>query len=152
MIPADELKAKTLEGFERMFNKGDLDYVDEAVAPGAIDHQEPDGTDFAAHLKDVIATLRAAFPDLHFDVHEMLADRDIVACRSTMTGTHQGPLNIGPMAALAVTGARIEVPHMHFFRYDADGRVTDLWHVWNTLLLARQLGAPAPDLRVGAHS
>ena len=38
---------------------------------------------------------------------------------------------------------------MHFFRYDPDGRVTDLWHVWNTLLLARQLGAPAPDLRVG---
>ena len=54
------------------------------------------------------------------------------------------------MAALAVAGARVEVPHMHFFRYDANGRVTDLWHVWNTLLLARQLGAPAPDLRVGA--
>jgi hypothetical protein len=53
------------------------------------------------------------------------------------------------MAALPVTGTRIEVPHMHFFRYDPQGRVTDLWHVWNTLLLARQLGAPAPDLRVG---
>ena len=54
-----------------------------------------------------------------------------------MTGAHQGPLNIGPMAALPVTGTQI-------------GRVADLWHVWDTLLLARQLGAPAPDLRVGA--
>jgi hypothetical protein len=36
------------------------------------------------------------------------------------------------------------------FRYDERGRLTDLWHVWNTLLLARQLGAPAPDLRIGA--
>lgn len=151
-MDSEQLKAVALQGFERMFNKGDLDYVDQAVAPGAIDHQEPDGTDFAAHLKEVITTLRTAFPDLHFEVHEALVEGDTVACRSTMTGTHQGPLNVGPMAALAISGARIDVPHMHFFRYDTSGRVTDLWHVWNTLLLARQLGAPAPDLRVGASA
>ncbi len=149
-MTAEQLKAVTLAGFERMFNQGDLAYIDQAVAPGAVDHQEPEGTDLVAHLTEVVTTLRGAFPDLRFEVHEILADGDVVACRSTMSGTHQGPLKIGPMAALAVTGARVEVPHMHFFRYDANGRVTDLWHVWNTLLLARQLGAPAPDLRVGA--
>jgi predicted ester cyclase len=146
----DELKAKTREGFERMFNDGDLDYVDDAVAPGAVDHQEEPGTDFAAHLKHVIATLRDAFADLRFELHEVLAEGDVVACRSTMTGTHGGALRIGPMAALPVEGRRVEVAHMHFFRYDDAGRVTDLWHVWNTLMLARQLGAPAPDLRIGA--
>lgn len=117
--------------------------------PGAVDHQEPAGTDFAAHLKDVISTLRSAFPDLRFEVHAVMCEGDLAACRSTMTGTHQGPLKIGPLAGLPVNGARIDVPHMHFFRYDDDGRLTDLWHNWNTLLLARQLGAPAPDLRVG---
>jgi steroid delta-isomerase-like uncharacterized protein len=151
-MTTEELKARTLEGFERMFNQGELDYVEQGTAPGAVDHQEPEGTDFVAHLKDVILTLRTAFPDLRFEVHEILAEGEIVACRSTMTGTHDGPLNIGPMAALPVSGARIEVPHMHFFRYDQQGRVTDLWHVWNTLLLARQLGAPAPDLRIGAST
>ena len=151
-MTAEQLKALTLEGFERMFNNGELDYIGESTAPGAVDHQEPEGTDFVAHLTEVIVTLRHAFPDLHFDVHEALAEGLSVACRSTMTGTHQGPLNIGPMAALPVTGARIEVPHMHFFRYDQQGRLTDLWHVWNTLLLARQLGAPAPDLRVGVSA
>jgi predicted ester cyclase len=149
-MTTEQLKAATLEGFERMFNSGDLDYVDEAIAPGAIDHQEPDGTDFVTHLKHVISTLRAGFPDLHFAVDELVAEGDLVACRSTMTGTHQGALQMGPLAGLAVSGTRIEVPHMHFFRYDAEGRVTDLWHVWNTLVLARQLGAPAPDLSVSA--
>jgi steroid delta-isomerase-like uncharacterized protein len=149
-MTTDELKVRTLEGFERMFNEGDLGYVDGALAPGAVDHQEPEGTDFAAHLKNVISTLRAAFPDLRFDVHQLICEDDTVACRSTMTGTHQGPLRIGPMAGLPVNGTRIEVPHMHFFRYDVDGRLTDLWHVWNTLALARQLGAPAPDLSIGA--
>jgi steroid delta-isomerase-like uncharacterized protein len=149
-VTTDELKERTLEGFERMFNQGDLDYVDSAVAPGAVDHQEPEGTDFAEHLKHVISTLRTAFPDLRFDVERLISEGDTVACRSTMTGTHQGPLRMGPMAGLPVDGTRISVPHMHFFRYDAEGRLTDLWHVWNTLMLARQLGAPAPDLSIGA--
>jgi steroid delta-isomerase-like uncharacterized protein len=150
-MTSEELKSRTLEGFERMFNQGDLAYVDTAVAPGAVDHQEPQGTDFAAHLKNVISTLRTAFPDLLFEVHEVICEGNVVACRSTMTGSHQGPLRIGPMAGLPVNGTRIEVPHMHFFRYDAEGRLTDLWHVWNTLMLARQLGAPAPDLSIGAR-
>jgi steroid delta-isomerase-like uncharacterized protein len=149
LMTTEELKTRTLEGFERMFNQGDLAYVDNALAPGAVDHQEPDGTDFAAHLKNVISTLRTAFPDLRFNVHEIVCEGDVVACRSTMSGTHQGPLRIGPMAGLPVSGTSIEVPHMHFFRYDAEGRLTDLWHVWNTLMLARQLGAPAPDLSIG---
>lgn len=123
--------------------------VDETVADDAVDHQEPVGTDCTAHLKDVISTLRTAFPDLRFDLHQVICEGDVVACRSTMTGTHQGPLKIGPMAALPITRARIEVAHMHFLRYDDNGRMTDLWHVWDTLMLARQLGAPAPDLRVG---
>jgi steroid delta-isomerase-like uncharacterized protein len=149
-MTTQELKARTLEGFERMFNQGDLAYVDATLAPGAVDHQEPEETDFAAHLKTVISTLRAAFPDLRFNVHEIICEGDVVACRSTMSGSHQGPLRIGPRAGLPVSGTRIEVPHMHFFRYDAEGRLTDLWHVWNTLILARQLGAPAPDLRITA--
>lgn len=151
-MTTEQLKDLTLEGFERMFNEGDLDYLEGAIAPGAVDHQELEGTDLAGHLETVITTLRAAFPDLRFEVHEMLAEGEIVACRSTMTGTHHGPLNLGPLGALPVTGAQIAVPHMHFFRYDQQGRLTDLWHVWDTLLLARQLGAPAPDLRVGASA
>ncbi len=149
-MTAEELKSLTLEGFERMFNDGELDYVDLALAPDAVDHQEPEGTDFAAHLKQLISTLRTAFPDLRFDVEELVCEGDVVACRSTMTGTHQGPLRIGPLASLPVSGTPVDVPHMHFFHYDDEGRLTDLWHVWNTLSLARQLGAPAPDLSVGA--
>jgi predicted ester cyclase len=149
-MTTDELKAVTLEGFERMFNQGELDFVDKALAAGAVDHQEPPGTDTAAHLKDVIETLRAGLPDLHFDVHELVCEGNVVACRSTMTGTHKGPLAIGPLVGLPVRGAHAEVAHMHFFRYDDTGRLTDLWHVWNTIALARQLGAPAPDLSIGA--
>lgn len=73
--------------------------MDVAVTADAIDHQEPGGTDFAAHLKEVISTLRAGIPDLRFEVHEVVCEGAIVACRSTMTGTHQAPLRIGPLSA-----------------------------------------------------
>ena len=146
-MSTDQLKAKTLEGFERMFNRGDLDHADEAIDTTGTDHQEPLGTDFPAHLKEVVKTLRTAFPDLHFEVHEIVCEGDIVATRSTMTGTHRGRFALGPLAAIEPKGAKVAVPHMHFFRYQ-DGRVVDLWHVWDTLKLMQQLGAPAPDLRV----
>ena len=89
-------KALTLRGFEEMFNKGDLSVVDELVAQRGEDHQEAPETDFATHLKDVIKKMRAAFPDLRFEVHHMVAEGDMVAARSTMTGTHEGRFEIGP--------------------------------------------------------
>lgn len=121
-MTSEELKTPTTAGFERMFNLGELDYVDEVGAARAVDHQEPEGTEFAPHLKNVISTLRTAFPDLRFEMHEILCEGNVVACRSTMTGTHQGPLRIGPMAGLPVTGTRVEVPHMHFFHYNDTAR------------------------------
>ena len=57
-----DLKSRTREGFERMFNSGDLDYVDDAVAAGAIDHQEPDGAPTLEHLKQVIVDAAHRIP------------------------------------------------------------------------------------------
>jgi steroid delta-isomerase-like uncharacterized protein len=138
----DELKDLTLAGFERMFNQGDLGYADETLGGEAVDHQEAPGTEFRAHLKQVVTAMRTAFPDLRFEVHEMIREGDVVACRSTMTGTHRAPLAIGAFAAVPPAGAAVAVPHMHFFRYEGT-QVADLWHVWDTGILMRQLRAPA---------
>ena len=140
MTTEERNKALTLRGFEEMFNKGDLSVVDELVADRGEDHQEAPGTDFAGHLKDVITKMRAAFPDLHFEVHHILAEGDIVASRSTMTGTHEGRFEIGPFREIPPTGRRVEVAHMHFLRW-IEGKNTDLWHVWDTPALMRQMGA-----------
>ena len=37
------------------------------------------GTDMAAHLKEVITTLRDAFPDLHFEIHEIVGEHFVEA-------------------------------------------------------------------------
>jgi steroid delta-isomerase-like uncharacterized protein len=132
-------KALVRAFMERAFHQGDLSVVDETNAPDGIDHQEPPGTDFIAHLKQVVSGLRTAFPDLHFEIHDMLAEGDIVAFRSTMTGTHTGTLNIVPGRSLPATGRSVSVPHMHFVRI-VDGKTTDLWHLWNIPMMMQQLG------------
>ena len=138
MATEERNKALTLRGFEEMFNRGDLSVVDELVADRGEDHQEAPGTDFAAHLKDVITKMRTAFPDLHFEIHHMLAEGDMVSCRSTMTGTHEGRFEIGPFRDIPPTGRQVDWKHMHFFRW-VNGKNTDLWHIMDTATLMRQL-------------
>jgi len=130
-------KALARHFMERAFNAGDLTIVDEALAPDGIDHQEPLGTNFATHLKAVITMLRTAFPDLHFEIHDMLAEGELVAFRSTMTGTHRGPFQ-----GLPPTGKQVSVAHMHFVHF-VNGKTSDLWHVWDIAGLMRQLGTAA---------
>ena len=136
-MTAETNKGLTRQFMERAFNEGDLTIVDDALVQDGIDHQEPLGTNFATHLKAVITMLRTAFPDLHFETHDMLAEGDLVAFRSTMTGTHRGPFQ-----GLLPTGKPVSVAHMHFVHY-VDGKTSDLWHVWDMAGLMRQLGAAA---------
>ena len=135
-----DLAELTRESFRRMFDDGDLDFVDVALAEGSVDHQEEVGVDFREHLKDVIVKMRNGFPDLHFELEHVLVDGDIVATNSTMTGTHNGVFAIGPFARIPATGREISIRHMHFFRY-RDGRCVDLWHVWEIPKLMQQLTA-----------
>jgi steroid delta-isomerase-like uncharacterized protein len=133
-------KAATREFLERAFNQGDLSAIDEYQAQDGVDHQEPAGTDLRSHLRAVITELRTAFPDLHFEIDDVLAEGETVAFRSTMTGTHQGPFR-----GMPPTGKSIRVAHMHFLRI-VDGQTKDLWHVWDLLGMLQQLGAmPAPQ-------
>jgi predicted ester cyclase len=136
--------AAAREFIERGFNRGDLSVVDEHAAADGVDHQEPPGTDYRAHLKQAITMIRTAFPDLHFEIHEIIADGEYVAFRSTMTGTHRGPLNLMPGRSIPPTGRKVTVPHLHLVRM-VDGQSKDLWHQWDIPGMMRQLDAmPEP--------
>lgn len=124
---------------ERAFNQGELNAVDELLSPSAKDHQEPDGTSFPAHLKRVISMLRGAFPDLHFEIHHMLAEGDMVAFHSTMTGTH-----LGAFQGMAPTKNKIKVRHMHFLQME-NGLGKELWHLWDTSAMMQQLKTETPN-------
>jgi predicted ester cyclase len=135
--------------FAEAFNQGNLAVIDEIVPDQTVDHQHPDAPGFREHLKSVIRSLRTAFPDLHFEISEMIGEGEWVALHSVMTGTNTGDLG-GPLvpqrgpATVPPTGRPVRVVHMHMIRFK-DRRHGELWHLMDNLALLGQLGLlPAP--------
>ena len=76
-----------------MFNRKNLNAIDELCAPGFVDHSAMLGQSPGPQgLKDSFGQWLQAFPDMSATVHEMVAEGDIVVARLTIQGTHKGPL------------------------------------------------------------
>jgi len=82
---------------------------------------------------------RAAFPDLHFAIDDLIGEGDQVLTRWTLTGTHQGEF-----MGIPATGRRVAVSGMSLDRIE-DGMVVEGFDGWDALGLRRQLGAIADD-------
>jgi predicted ester cyclase len=93
--------------------------------------------------------LRAAYADLQFEVHDAVAEGDLVAVRCTMSGRHIGPFvtydDAGEVdAAMPPTGRTFAVTHSHWLRL-RDGQVIEHWANRDDLGQAFQLGWVPPS-------
>ena len=79
--------------------------------------------------------LRAAFPDLHYTIEDIIATADHVVARVRMQGTH-----LGPLGSLQPTGRSIDVLQINIERFE-NGRIVEHWRVTDELALMRQLGS-----------
>lgn len=92
--------------------------------------------------------LRGMFSDLHWDVHEVVADGELVAVHATMTGRHTGPFTkYGPRGNLVMdrppTGRTVATTQSHWFRF-VDGLIIEHWANRDDLGMATQLGFLGP--------
>ena len=84
--------------------------------------------------RQTMMTYVKAFPDLHFDVAQTVAEGEFVVSRWTATGTHRGELmGIPPTNRRAVTNG-CSVAQIK------NGRAVHDWIYWDTGHLLRQLG------------
>jgi steroid delta-isomerase-like uncharacterized protein len=125
---------------EELFNQGNVRSADELIAPDAVDHNEPPGTDCREHFKRGATMLRNAFPDLLMRIEHSVAEEDRVALLITVSGTHTGP---GAAFGIPPTGKPFRIQQMRFARF-ANGQMTESWAVIDMLAWMRQLGA-APN-------
>lgn len=125
--------------FHDAVNSGDLELIsatiDELAEPDLLFHAPvPMGATGAQALKNVWTVLLRAFPDIHVEVEDMIAEGDKVVCRNTVTGTHQGEyMGIPP------TGRSITYQEMFIVRF-AGGRIAEVRGVVDALSQLRQLG------------
>jgi predicted ester cyclase len=83
---------------------------------------------------------RSAFPDLHVEIEEQLAEGDLVATRWTATGTHEGDL-----MGIAPTGNRVTLPGMEIVRFSG-GKLAEGWEGYDSMVMMQQLGViPSPE-------
>jgi predicted ester cyclase len=84
-----------------------------------------------------IEPFRAAFPDVHMEIVELVAEDDVVVGRFKCSATH-----LGEWRGHAPTGRRFkDVDEVYFFKLE-DGRIASAWGLEDTLSRTRQLGLP----------
>jgi predicted ester cyclase len=78
-----------------------------------------------------------AFPDASVEINEQLAERDLVATRKTLRGTHRGEI-----WGLPPTGNRVELEFIDIFRVK-DGKLIEHWTSMDLASLREQMRARA---------
>lgn len=134
-VSADVNQAVVRRFYDELWNEWRLEVAEQIVSPalrfrGSLGTTCSDRDEF----KQYVETVRAAFPDWHNRIDEMIASEDRVVTRMTWTGTHRGALgDVEP------TGARVEYPGAAFFRL-AGGVIEEAWVIGDTRELWRALG------------
>jgi predicted ester cyclase len=135
MLTPEENKAQFRRTYEELLNGGELAVAEELVAPDFVNYEAPPGMNRGPESMRGLATmLRTAFPDLHFEIEDLVAEGDTVAGRLTMSGTHEGPL-----MGMPPTGRTVRQDHMHFVRF-RDGKAVEHWGVRDDVSMMGQLG------------
>jgi steroid delta-isomerase-like uncharacterized protein len=128
-----------LRRLNEALNSGDTEVIsatiDEAFHPDVLIRTplkvNASGTEL---MKQLWGVLLRAFPDLHVEVKDMIAEGDKVVSRNTVSGTHQGEY-----MGVAPTGKAITWNEIFIGRI-VDGRVAETWGVVDVASQMRQLG------------
>ena len=139
----EEMKTAVVNFTEEIWHKGYLGALDQFIAPDYVRHT----SHFRGGGRDVhgidatrqsIASLRAVFPDIHFDLHDLLVDGDKVVARWTCSGTQRGEFG-----GIAPTGKHVAFTGINIYRL-RDGKMIERWAEEDGLSLLQQLGVTLP--------
>jgi len=122
--------------WEEVWNKGNIGAADKLIASNYSHHDPAQKFEPGlAGFKKRVSEVRAAFPDIHFTVDEMISEDDKVVSRWTAHATHKADF-----LGVPATGKRIVTTGIAISRY-ADGKTVETWSNWDALGLLQQLGA-----------
>jgi steroid delta-isomerase-like uncharacterized protein len=124
---------------EEIVNQGNITVAPELIAEDFVELDPfPGQAPGRAGLIESIERLRTAFPDLIWNLDEMVAEEEKVASSHTWSGTH-----LGEFLGIAPTGKRVRMTCMIFDTYE-NGKLKTSRLVMNVLSLFQQLGV-APE-------
>ena len=136
-MSTDSNKAVVRSFIQQVFQEGRPEAVDDLATPDFVSHGLPgSGPDV---MKQAIERVGKGLSDATFDVHDVVAEGDLVAVRLDSTATQSGEF-----MGMPATGKTYTIEELHLFRV-SDGRVAEHWHQMDAMGMMQQLGAmPGP--------
>ena len=121
---------------EEVVNTNDERAREEIVHPDFHDPTNPPGMqDGLDGNRQIVELFHRSFPDVRWDILDMIAEDDNVVMRLVMTGTHRGAF-----FGIAPTDRQVRVEGIHLLRLQ-DGKVIEHQGVNDDLGFMQQLGA-----------
>ena len=114
--------------FDEVLTQDKLDLIDELYA----EDYEFDAPALTANagaaqsgreaFKGRVKAFRAAFPDVAYEIQNIVSDGEIVATKFKFGGTHAGPF-----AGFAATNRKAYVTGIHFTKLNSEGKIKKTW-------------------------
>jgi len=129
----DEDNKALVRRYIETWNRGDLPGMATYWSPDMIHHTRSGSHGFEA-VRSIVSNFMRAFPDLTFEIEDLVADGDRVASRMTARGTHTGEYMGVPATGRSVSCSVFGIARL------ANGKLVEHWGVTDELHLIEQIG------------
>jgi len=119
-----------------IWNEGDLELIDDLLAPGYIRHVVDISEDIVGPVGfgEALVEIRTQFPDFQVNFDEVIVAGGTIVLRWTVTGT-----DTGTFGELPPTGMSIRISGASVIRV-IDGKFAEEWMYYNEGAMMQQLG------------
>jgi predicted ester cyclase len=139
-MSSENLRTIVERAFDEAF-KGNVEALDEVVAPDIVFHRppHPDVKGLTAY-KQGVADMRKPWSDMHMAFDDFFVEGNKCATRWTLEATHTGVI---PELPVPPTGKRITMTGISLVHM-VNGKSAEEWEYVDMLGLMQQLGAAPP--------
>jgi len=136
---AEEINKQIVHQFFELLDQHDTDSIEQLLVSNTNYSLHNGGISSSPvnwnEHKRLIRSVNNAFPDLHHEILDVVAEGDKVAFRLGVSGTHKGEFR-----GIPPRGKKLSLDEMGFMTI-VDGKIIEAWISTDTTKLMQQLGA-----------
>ena len=136
----EQQNKQVVRRFFEALNRQDTEKMDQLVSSNgySLHFSGMPPMDWNGNKKEFLAPFAKAFPDLHYNIVDMVAEGDKVAVSVNVTGTYKGEFQ-----GIPATGKQVSFTAMDMLTI-SDGKITEEWATADMMGLMQQIGAIPP--------
>jgi steroid delta-isomerase-like uncharacterized protein len=131
----EENKAIMRGMIEELWNQGKMEAADKYFSADHVAPDIPTVPPGPEGVKMIAGMFLNAFPDLHMEIEDIIAEGDKVVARFVETGTHKGDFMGVPATGKSVKFAEVGILQIQ------DGKIVKSWYNLDQFGLMQQIGA-----------